>query len=391
MSAQKITNHSLIILAYVSLFIMGFFDNMRGPYFSSVLADLSLNDVDGSFFYIIPSTFAFIGSVISPYWTQRFAIRPALLVTTLLLAVGFFLLPLAYNFWSMVALCAFYGLGLGFVNVAQNVGVHEGASAQKRRQLFGGLHSMYALAAFSSPFLVGWLFEAGVQWHHAFRVAAIACFVVYLVCYLCTRHGSRKHRVAHHEVKSKSKPPKQRELWLMTMPIAFYLVGEMSLATRLVIYLERNMFFTKEKASFWLALFFALFALGRLTCWALDTRRWSQATILIWSSSLACGFYALGLLISPVFLIVCGLALAPFFPIAMDWFSDMYHEHADRLTAVAMGFGSLTTFSMHFSLGQLSERFGLQTALWIGPFGLLITALSLKLSLKMALKKQTAH
>ncbi len=143
-ASSKITNLTLVALAYMSLFTMGFLDNLRAPYFSSVMGDLSLNDVDGAFFYIIPSSFAFMGSLLSPLWTKRWSIRYSLLVVTLFLCFGFGLLPLASSFWSMIGLCAIYGLALGFSNVAQNVAVHEGASFHKRRQLFSGLHSMYA-------------------------------------------------------------------------------------------------------------------------------------------------------------------------------------------------------------------------------------------------------
>ena len=382
MSAEKVTNRSLVILAYASLFIMGFVDNLRSPYFSSVLSDLSLDDVHGAFFFIVPACFAFLGSFLSPLWTQRLSIRYALLIITIFLCFGFGLLPFAENYWGLLILAAIYGLGLGTSNVAQNVGVQEGSSLKMRRRLIGGLHSMYALASFFAPFIATWLLQEGVGWRLSFRITAIVCAVLYSILFFLSQNN-RRRTTTHQEKKIKGPSPKRLEMLLVTMPSAFYLIGEMSLSTRLALYLERELGFAKEKASFWLALFFAFFTVGRLLCWLLDTQHWSQVKILTWSSSLALVFYSLGLLISPVFFIFCGLVMAPFFPTAMDWFGSIYHEHVDRALAIGLAFGYFITLSMHFILGQLSENFGLAKALWFGPFGLLITIASLRLSLKM--------
>lgn len=388
--SKKVTNTVLIVLAYASLFTLGFLDNLRSPYFSSFLSDIKLNDVDGSFFFIVPSSMGFVGSMVITQFTKRWAIRTNLLVMTLLMCFGFALLSLVTNFWSMVAFCAVYGLAMGFSNTAQNIGVHEGASANNRRRMFGGLQSMYAIASFSSPFLAGWLFEAGVHWQSSFRMAALACATVvlsiFLFGYLAGRDSSSKVAVSDHQ-KLKTTPPKKKELWIVSAPMAFYLMGEMSISTRLALYLERDLGYTKENAAFWLAMFFALFTIGRVSCWLIDTSRWSQPQILKWCSSLACVSYALGLFVHPLFLILSGLFMAPFYPTAVEWLGYIYREHADRALSIGIGFGYLIVVLMHFTLGQISEGYGLRAALWIGPAGLLITALSLKLSLRTLSQK----
>lgn len=384
---EKITNKALIILAYSSLFILGFLDNLRSPYFSSLLKDIQLNDVQGAFFFITPSSFAFLGSLLIIHFTKRWSTYTNLLVMTLLLCIGFSLISLTTSFWSLVGFCAIYGLGAGFSNVVQNIGVHEGCSPANSRRLFGGLQSMYALASFSAPFLAGWMFELGVSWQSSFQMAALGCAILVTTLFLFGHSSAKsRHRIVE-QIQSRTAAPSKKELWIVTAPIAFYLIGEMSISTRLALYLERDLGYTKESASYWLAAFFAFFTVGRLCCWILDTSKWSQPQMLKWCSGLGGVFYTLGLLVHPIFFVFSGLCMAAFYPTAMDWIGDVYREHVNKALSIGIASGYLVVVLMNFVLGQLSENFGLKNALWLGPVGLFTTVLSLKLSLRTLSRK----
>lgn len=389
MSHQR-TDRGLIALAFSSLFVMGFTDNLRSPYFSSFLQSTGLNDIEGSFFFLVPSCFAFIGSLTMTMFTRRWPIRNNIWAATLWMCLGFALLSLITHFWSMVVLGAIYGFGMGCSNVAFSLGVHAGASPQNSRRLFGGLQSMYAIASFTAPFLAAWLFEVGATWTASFRVAALFCAVLVTVLFLAGKPSNKRAVEVDHTHEHGQAPSKWR-LWLMTAPLGFYLIGEVSISTRLALYLERDLGYTKENASLWLALFFALFTLGRLSCWVFDTSRWPQLRLLKLCASFGCGFYALGLLVHPIFFIFAGLCIAPFYPIALDWVGMVYRRHVDSAMSIAISFGYFTVVVMHFTLGQLSQEYGLKAALWVGPAGLFITVLSLILSSKMLSQNKIKH
>lgn len=388
---SKRTNHALLALAFSSLFVMGFVDNLRSPYFSSFLQDIGLNDIDGSFFFVVPSTFAFIGSLLVTTVMRRWTVRTNLLIAGLLMCFGFALLSLINSFWSMIFFCAIYGLGLGTSNVLQSLGVHAGASEHNSRRMFGGLQSMYAMASFSAPFLAGWMFEAGVNWTVSFRSAALVCALLMTGIFFVGRPSKKLIEDVEPHTPTKKSVPSKMEMWLVTAPLGFYLMGEMSISTRLALYLERDLGYAKDSASFWLAFFFAVFTVGRLCCWIFDTRRWPQIKVLKACASLGCVFYSLGLLVHPLFFICAGLCMAPFFPTALDWIGSTYKQHADRALAIGTAFGYFTVVIMHFVLGQMTEIYGLKAALWIGPIGLFITVLNLILSSKTLSQSKTTR
>lgn len=99
--------------------------------------------------------------------------------------------------------------------------------------------------------------------------------------------------------------------------------------------------------------------------------------ILLVSSVLSCGLYLLGLRHSPLWFLPCGLAMSPFFPVAMEQVSVTFAKKNAEALGFVLGAGSLSVVVMHLTLGVLTDAFGVGNALYIGPVSLLIVAVGL--------------
>jgi fucose permease len=159
--------------------------------------------------------------------------------------------------------------------------------------------------------------------------------------------------------------------------LAIYLWGELSISTRLVLWLRSQQGFSAEAADAQLALFFMLMLGGRLALAFIALERVGNFTILTASVLASALLYYLGLKVSPYFVAFCGLTLAPFFPVILDQVALTFGDKAPRAVGAIIGVGNMSIFAMHVSVGALTDLFDLSSALLVGPIALLLAGLGL--------------
>lgn len=360
----------MIILAYASLLCFGLLDNLRGPEFSEILADLHLSHTQGSLFFAFTSGACFLATLFIPRWVARWGSGHAMVVGLIFLGGMYFLESFSQSLLGLLAGAAFFGVGVGLVSVTQNILILEAAPVIRHRQLLSGLHSMYALSALTAPLIAQWFSHEGFSWRGAFRAVSVLPLLLAVWAW--------RTMPARSSVKGMSAPPPifgmSGRQWLVVLTIASYQIAEIALSTRLTIYLEQSAHWSLAEARNGLFVFFVLLFAGRL----LMALRTGSATgrILLFSAGSSLVSFALGLFVSPYFLLLCGFLMAPFFPLVIEWIGQLFHGHHERMISQGIAWGALGIVTMHFTVGVLADHFSLQTALLIGPAALLVTVIS---------------
>ena len=338
-------------------------DNARGPFFPDLIEDLQLSDTKASLFFAVPSLVSFLGS----HLTQHFIFKMGTLWTLrgglLLLAGGFAAIGMAFNFASFLLFCAVFGFGLGVVNVAQNVAIQEGAKPEHRRRLFSGLHSMYAFSSVIAPLVVGPMVKWGMGWRFSFFVFAGVGLLalVYTVPLKTLPHAPSK------SAASTDDPDQRRHFLYVALMFSAYMVGELLISSRLVLFVRRVHEVSAVNAPFYLAAFFAFLLAGRLLFTFVHFRHLSNTKIMAGGFLISSASMLAGLFYSPWFLSLSALGMAPIFGIAMDFVSEIFHKKAVAALAYCMSLSALFIVAMHFVAGVLTENFSLTTALLLGP------------------------
>lgn len=365
---------AVILAAYASLFTLGLLDNVRGPFLFEIQQELGLSGSGGSAFFGAASLLSFFGAHYAHGLLKRRDALSVLSVVSLVFALGFAGISRAPNF-SMLLLCsAVFGWGYGSLNVLQNVLVSKGAPAHLRRRYLNGLQSMYGLAAWAAPVTATSLRSLGLDWRAIFLILSVLPTLLSAFAW-------------HHrgEVQAEERAP-GKESWshkenlarygFMAL-LAVYLWGELSLSTRLVLWLRTEQGFSPESADGQLALFFILMLGGRMGLAFLELRFIGNRALLAVSALLSAAVYLGGLKISPYLVAWCGLTLAPFFPALMDEIAHVFGGKAPRAMGSVIGAGNLSIFAMHLSVGALTDFYSLSGALLVGPAALLITGMGL--------------
>lgn len=353
----------VIWISYLSLLVLGWMDNIRAPFFPDLIHSLHLDGTSSSLFYVSASLAAFLSSWYASRFLKAVPSLRLMKGALVLMGGGFILIAASRTFAGLLIDSTIFGIGFGFLTNAQNIIVQESAPPRWRRRIFSGLHSMYAASALLAPLTAALLLDAHMGWRRAFMglgVLALA-FFVYLQLF------ERSRGPTDHSHSAPSKIP-AKWLWLVGFSVALYMFGEVSATSRLVLWMRDFKQDSAQTANLYLAMFCALLLVGRLSFSFLAS--WSNVRILCVSAWSAAVFYALGLSVHPLFLVVAGLLMSPFFPISMDHISELFGAQAPEALGFSLGLCSLMVVVLHFTLGILTDMVGLTAALWVGPAGL---------------------
>lgn len=365
---------ALVAQGYASLFVFGFIDNARGPYFPEITRDLALSDTRASWFFATTSLLALVGSHFTAKLITHVSLQIAIRVGLMLLGLSLFGLTFVNTFWQMILVTALMGVFFGLINVTQNLCIQFGASAEHRPRLFSGLHSMYAASSLLAPLAITYLSAQGLDWRIGFRAFAGIIFATGALSFLLRSKPVYENKKS---LAGSTEPEaaifKNWRIMALSFCMAFYVAGELSLSSRLVLYLRRTLEYSPERASMYLSIFFAFLFIGRAGSALVRYRTKTLPIIIFCSLGLSLAFYAAGLAVDPKFLTIAGLTMAPFFGVFLAHLGNVLHAQVVKAMAFALAAGTLTVVPMHFGIGLLSDAFGLQKALWVGPSCLLIS------------------
>lgn len=356
---------ALVWLSYSSLLVLGLLDNVRGPFFPEILSELQLNGSAGSLFFAVTSMMAFLGS-----WSCQFILKKRdsmflMWVAGFNFAVGYIAIALSHDFFIVLAACALFGLAFGIWNVGQNLLIVEGCAPEFRRRAFNGLHSMYGLAALLAPIVASGFRWVGFDWRQSFL--ALSVFPLWLgIWSFAWRDKTRAHS---EESPAQPFTPAERRLgWVLALILAGYLWGELSVTTRFVLWLRTDLGFSPDRANFYQSAFFAGLLGGRLILSFVPLKGISNWSLMILSSGVSALLLYLGLLSSPLWILLSGFTMSPFFPVLMDQINLMFGKKSAQALGVVIGSGSLSVVVMHVVIGGVTDWMGLTLALKICAF-----------------------
>lgn len=375
-----------IIAAYVSLLSLGLLDNTRGPFLLDLTKDLSFTDTQASLLFVVPSFFSFLGCQFSNLLVYRIPPLRGIYYGMLIMGCGFLALANMMGIWSLVLWGGVFGIGFGMVSVFEHVAIQMGATEKTRRKLLSGLHSMYALSSLMAPLLIKYLYILQWTWRQGFVLVAMVPIVLSGL-FLFLRRGGPEIDV--ERPREKTTRSHITHYLYVGLAVACYIGGELTISTRLTLYVRRYTEATPEFATYYLAVFFLLLFLGRILFTVFDSGRWKTETILLWSFSLSFFSFVCGLWLSPWFMSLCGILMAPCFAVCMDYVFDVFKSRAPEAMAYVMGMASLLIVPMHYAIGVVGDMWGLRVALMIGP-ALLVLSFSM-LSLRGWVFKESVN
>ncbi len=355
-----------IIISYLSLFCLGLSDNVRGPLYVDILDHFQLSNFVGAWIFAGSSLLAMFASLIVKYIFRALHPYKVLQVSMVLMGSGLMIMGWAPTFLFFMLGTVFFGVSIGWLGVSQNFLVTVGSSHHQRSRALSGLHAMYASASLGAPFVVTLLSKTGMAWGTILILVGSFSFAVFLIS-LFIPHKKYFASTQPHSKQDKLSTSFDFKMLKFAFILGLYVVSEILLSSRLAALFRLEYGSNLQDSSFYLMCFFFVFLLGRLLFLFLNVR-WSLKKVLICSHILNLLFFVLGIFVSPYFLLLCGLSMAPFYPMAISFLAESFPYKIGQAITWSMSIQSLLIVVMHLLVGKITDLYGLKSAIGVGLF-----------------------
>ncbi|MCK6597934.1 MAG: MFS transporter [Bdellovibrionaceae bacterium] len=368
----------LIAVSFVSLFILGFCDNLRGPLFPEIIKYFSVSDTLGAAYFAVTSFVAFFASYFIRKEKNTYKLLHILNSGVLCLGISFAIQSFSQNYLVLMTGVFFFGISFGFLGVSQNNLVVQGSTDINRSKMLSGLHSMYGISSLLSPLYVAGYSNWG--WQKILSVTAIFPFIFFVIILIQLIKNRKYWLELHQKTVTEIHPKVTWREKRICLVISFYVIAEIMLGSRLALYMRRYFDFSLQESSFYVTLLFVFMLIGRVVV-SFYPPRIPLKTQLVFSlvGSLFC--FLIGMYYHPAVLILCGLTMAPFYPLAISYISEINQKKAPEIVSNTVAIQALFVVAMHLLVGNIADLTNLKTAFLIGPV-CMATALFLLLSIK---------
>jgi len=345
------------------MFVLGMADSIRGPLFPELLNYFKLSNSEGSISFAVAAGAAFVGNVASGHVFQFLNLSRALCLSLFLMGMGLFLMGVAPSYSFFLAATVVFGLSLGMVQVTQNVIVTESVEPSQKSKALSGLHTLFGLSSLIAPLVASYSPIVFGPWRSAYFITSALAFVITIGAVIV----KAEPRFAFYKIAEKPAGTRN-SFWTLLVfggVLAFYVVAEIMITTRLALYMRTYFNLDLESSSLYVTCLFIFLLLGRLI-FTFKSFKSSYRTQLSFSLVLSILFLILGLKFHPIFLVLTGLSMAPYYPISLAYISEQTGVNSRQFITFAISVKSFCIIAMHLGVGYLTDHFGLINALGAG-------------------------
>jgi len=382
----------LILLAFIAFVALGLPDGLLGVGWPSIRTGFAIPlDAIGVFLTAVVAGYM-TSSFLSGFLLSRIGVGRMLAASCFLTGVSLIGYTLAPQWWVMIALGVFAGLGAGAIDAGLNtyVAAHFGEG------LMQWLHASWGVGITTGPIIMTFGLTAMNTWRFGYRVVGVfqialaVCFVLTLAMW--NQNNAPAGDVAAEKKLTDYKTPlgetlRQPQVWLSVILFFLYVGAESALGTWTYTLLTESRGVDKALAGFFAGSYWFTFTIGRILA-GLGAKRVGinklvlggltgallGAGLLIWNPSEMANVLAVAII---------GISIAPIFPAMMSGTKTRVGDHFAANTIgmqmAATGFGTAVIPGM---MGVLARRISLEVI----PVCLLVVYAALLGSYILAIK-----
>ena len=367
--AKRYPKLGLILLAFIAFVALGMPDGLLGVGWPSIRAGFSI-PLDAIGLFLAASVAGYMtSSFMSGFLLSRVGVGRVLAAScflTGLALIGYTLVP---QWWMMVTLSVFAGLGAGAIDA----GLNTYMAAHFGEGLMQWLHASWGVGITSGPVIMTLGLAAYNTWRFGYRVvggfqiALAAGFVLTLAMW--SQSNAESGSLAAKRLTDYKTPMgetlRQPQVWLSVVLFFLYVGAESSLGIWTYTLLTESRGVDQMLAGFFAGSYWLTFTIGRIAA-GLVARRVGVnklvlgglagallgAGLLIWNPSANANVLAVALI---------GLSIAPIFPAMMSGtrrrVGDHYAANTIGMQMAATGLGSAVIPSL---MGVLARQISLE-------------------------------
>ena len=353
---------------FLSFFLFGFVDNLKGPILPNLLDDLGLSYSMGGTI-VLGAYLGFLISTLTMGPLSDIAGKPVvILVACVCLFVGMIGFSVSNVFWTLAATMTIIGLGMGALEVGGNLIIVDLHSQDKGRYLnllafFHGIGSMIV------PLYAGQLLTAGVSWRSIYQSGVLIVVLLFVFFLLVRYPKSGPSSDNKLDMNRLGKSAFSSEMILFYTAIALYVACEIGMGAWLVEFLQETKSQSLISSTLFLSLFFGAITVGRFVGSFL-VERIGYLKIMFYAALASMVCVAIGTFAPPVlafFLPLTGFFFSIIFPTTTAAVSDLHTENVGTMLGLLFTCAGIGGMLGPWLIGVFSDWQGIQAG-----FGLIV-------------------
>lgn len=369
MSSKK--NHVLAtVLIFLLMMFMAMAENTRGVFIPLFKDTFAIKDTEigtmltaGSIGYMI---FSYIGGSLC----QRIGQKKVFIIGIAILAVSLGVLSVSYSFGVFIVGMVLTNCGLSLAGIAANTVVPI-LFVGMQTLIMNLVHFCYGLGSTIGQRGAGVLVYNGVHWRTIYLAVAIGFILLLIVFFFIKIPESHKHegnsKISVKEVLS------NKLVIFYIISLGFYVFAEMGTGNWLINYVEKSYGFDKSTSSFYLALFFGIFTVGRLLG-GFIVERFGYINTIIKFLIIALVLYISGLLLRDkgmIIISISGLFFSITYPTLVSTISKVFKSNSAYITGVVVTLSSGINMIMNLFMGIANDNLGIGISIYMIPISLM--------------------
>ena len=358
-SARKIV---LAVGTFFSFFIFGFVDNVKGPTIPAILREFDFDYSQGGSILLGAYIGFLLATLSSGFLSERTGKKSVMFMAAACIAAGVIGYSFSYSFPFLALGILVIGLGLGSIQVGANAIVIDAYSSSRGRYLnlltfFHGFGSMMA------PLYAGQLLAADVSWRRVYKFL-IALPLLLSFLFVLVRYPSKRQRAAL-SIRDVGKAALRPEILICSCIVACYVAAELGISSWMVEFLQADKSQSVALSSTFLTVYFACITAGRFIG-SFIVERIGYVRILLYASTCAVACIVVGIFgPQPVTILLpaAGLFFSIIFPTATAIVSQLQAGTNDSLLGLFFAFAGVGGMIGPWSVGKLSDLFGIRLGL----------------------------
>ncbi len=380
---NKLLKRNWVTIAFVflNMAMLGIIQSERGPILPFIKSDYNLNYENISIILTVCSVGMLLGILIGGRICERFSYKKGLIFATFIMLVSLASLIIEGSFKSLVINLFFMYIGLGCIDIALN-SLGGRIFVTNTAILMSLTHFFYGIGSAVGSKYAGFMLNKRISWRYIYisilAIYAISFFLILIAKFPNTNQKKSPNNISFIELI------KDGRVWLSFGTIGFCVIFDYGIANWLIIYLRDSQSLDSNTSSSYLALYFTLYALGRLFGGVVAEKFGYVKTLFICMLA-TIALFILGIInTNTLIFAVIGLFESVCFPLFLSIIIKEFKENAPTVINIIVPLNSILFMISSVALGVIMEKLGVVTGFYtIGVFATIAPIFLLYLKRKL--------
>lgn len=366
MKNKKKTNWVTLTFIFISMILAAVTENTKGVFIPSFKESFSVGDTAIGNMLIITSAAYMILTFVGGILCEKLGQKKVFIMGLTIIICSLIILSKANSFVVLLIGFGVSSAGLALSAIASNT-IIPVIVFSAQTIIMNLLHFFYGFGSTIGQRVFGILISKGIDWRNIYFGVAIA-YTILLMLFIFVKVPNPQ--VAKHIEENVSKEIVSKKLVIAYMlGLGFYVFAEQGTGNWFMNFMQKTYSFDNKQSSFYLALFFGIFSLGRLFGGFIIEKK-GYFNVLATSLFTGTILYLVGLFMGKdgmVIISIAGLFFSITFPTIVLSISKVFIEKSAYITGTIVTAASFIGMILNWTMGFLNDKIGAEKAFFLVP------------------------